>query len=563
MARKYTRDNRGRFASSGGGATARGGRLKTAGGNKRATQTMRAQGAGGAGVMKGRAARTVAGESVMRKLPKAAPKAVTPKAAPNAAKQRYKQASSTARAVGRDLRGASPMERRTANSKAAVVRNMERNRSTATASAANSPKAAQKARETARAKRAQSQFSAGMARESEGPGSKASRKVTVARRAMQIYSGKVDPKAKATARLTRTTDQYKLQDRIRRSAKLKPPKSPKPAAPAQAKAVPKAAPKVKLGAEPDKARMLRNMTNPGIRQSYASQGGKAMSPLDAKKVARSQATAEAARKFYGTSSRDRPKPAAPAQAKAAPKARGIDDSKVSRVIGRVNGVVRGAEQKSGVKRLNATQVGVRAKSFLARKEGGSVGMLNQKSQPEAFASVRKAMTKPPKYSTQTPNRNKPGRFNDLGQDKARAKAKLEARTARDRIRDGNAAAKAKSDKAKPSRLLGRREIYGGTMGAPGDAKGPRIKGTIAKPKAPKAAPSSEVARTRKQAGSYQRARTKGRLEQVKLSQAWANKGKSSTSKPFYVGKQLKRSDTGMRQLSLTGGSKTLYKFKRK
>jgi len=39
MARKYTRDNRGRFASSGTGATARGGRLRTATGNKRATQT--------------------------------------------------------------------------------------------------------------------------------------------------------------------------------------------------------------------------------------------------------------------------------------------------------------------------------------------------------------------------------------------------------------------------------------------------------------------------------------------------------------------------------------------
>ena len=39
MARKYSRDNRGRFASSGTGATARGGRLKTASGNKRATQT--------------------------------------------------------------------------------------------------------------------------------------------------------------------------------------------------------------------------------------------------------------------------------------------------------------------------------------------------------------------------------------------------------------------------------------------------------------------------------------------------------------------------------------------
>lgn len=40
MARRYARDNRGRFASTGTGATARGGRLKTAAGNKRATQTM-------------------------------------------------------------------------------------------------------------------------------------------------------------------------------------------------------------------------------------------------------------------------------------------------------------------------------------------------------------------------------------------------------------------------------------------------------------------------------------------------------------------------------------------
>ena len=76
MARKYSRDNRGRFASGGGGATARGGRLRTAAGNKRATQTMKAAGGGGDGVIRGRAARTVAGESVMRKLPKAAPKAV-------------------------------------------------------------------------------------------------------------------------------------------------------------------------------------------------------------------------------------------------------------------------------------------------------------------------------------------------------------------------------------------------------------------------------------------------------------------------------------------------------
>ncbi len=73
MARRYARDNRGRFASSGSGATARGGRLKTASGNKRATQTMRAAGAGG--VIKGRAARTVAGEKAMAKLAKRAPAA--------------------------------------------------------------------------------------------------------------------------------------------------------------------------------------------------------------------------------------------------------------------------------------------------------------------------------------------------------------------------------------------------------------------------------------------------------------------------------------------------------
>ena len=39
MARRYSRDNRGRFASTGSGATARGGRLRTAAGNKRATVT--------------------------------------------------------------------------------------------------------------------------------------------------------------------------------------------------------------------------------------------------------------------------------------------------------------------------------------------------------------------------------------------------------------------------------------------------------------------------------------------------------------------------------------------
>lgn len=44
--RRYVRDNRGRFASKGAGATARGGRLRTASGNKRATQTMKVAGSG-------------------------------------------------------------------------------------------------------------------------------------------------------------------------------------------------------------------------------------------------------------------------------------------------------------------------------------------------------------------------------------------------------------------------------------------------------------------------------------------------------------------------------------
>ena len=44
MARRYSRDNRGRFAPTGSGATARGGRLRTAAGNKRATVTAKISG---------------------------------------------------------------------------------------------------------------------------------------------------------------------------------------------------------------------------------------------------------------------------------------------------------------------------------------------------------------------------------------------------------------------------------------------------------------------------------------------------------------------------------------
>ena len=75
MARKYARDNRGRFASGGGGATARGGRLRTAAGSKRKTQTMKAAGADNAGVIKGSVRRDPT--ATVKLARPAAPKRVT------------------------------------------------------------------------------------------------------------------------------------------------------------------------------------------------------------------------------------------------------------------------------------------------------------------------------------------------------------------------------------------------------------------------------------------------------------------------------------------------------
>jgi hypothetical protein len=250
--------------------------------------------------------------------------------------------------------------------------------------------------------------------------------------------------------------------------------------------------------------------------------------------------------------------ATPAPKAAKPKGKAkIDDNKVSRVISRVNKVVRGSEGKTGVKRLNAIQVGARAKSFLARKEGGNVGILNQKSQPEAFSSVRKAMTKPPRYSTQKPNRNKPGRFNDLGQDKLRAKAKTDAMTGRERIAKANesAAAKAKERKGKiPTGTMSRRSLPQlGAPRAPGYVKGPRQAGTMAKPKTSSTPVSSTVARTRIKAKAAQRNRREQILDRARTGVTGLGNMKKNP--------RIKRIDTGMRQLSLTGKAKTLYKFK--
>lgn len=142
MARKYRRDNKGRFAGGGGGATARGGRLKTASGNKRKTQTMQSS---------------------------AAPKSTIGK--PKGLKQR-----------------------------------------TVAKSAPSAAAIAQAGRE----KRATRNLNTAMKREGDGPNSKASRSASVAKRARAIYAGKVDPKQRTAARLTRTTNPEALRRRIKK-----------------------------------------------------------------------------------------------------------------------------------------------------------------------------------------------------------------------------------------------------------------------------------------------------------------------------------------------------------
>jgi hypothetical protein len=163
MARRFARDNRGRFAPKGAGATARGGRLKTASGKKRATQTMQAGGAKPSGAIKGRVKRD---PGAAGKIGQGKTRASKP--APSAA---------TIAQVGRERR---------------ATRNLN----------------------------------AAMKREGEGPNSKASRSASVAKRARAIYAGKVDPKAKTGARLTKTTDSEALRKRMK---KMKDNNAAKPA----------------------------------------------------------------------------------------------------------------------------------------------------------------------------------------------------------------------------------------------------------------------------------------------------------------------------------------------
>lgn len=248
--------------------------------------------------------------------------------------------------------------------------------------------------------------------------------------------------------------------------------------------------------------------------------------------------------------------AAKPASKPAAKGRGqVSSEKALRVSQRINNVTNAASTKSGVKRLNATEVGVRAKAFATRKVGGMSGTAGMNFQQQQ-AAVRAGLSKPPRYSTQKPNRNKPLRYNALGQDKARVDARLASQTARERI----AAATAKPAKPAPPsrrRLLGRRELVGSRMGAgnaPVTAKGSRIGSTVKRP-AP-AKPPSMAVRTRKQSKAAQRFRREGILTRTRQPGPIGLGGTRNNPR-------IQKQQTGMSQLSLIGKPRALVRFRRK
>ena len=149
-------------------------------------------------------------------------------------------------------------------------------------------------------------------------------------------------------------------------------------------------------------------------QSVASQKkflAKTQKRLDAAPLAQSKAAAK-------PTARSKPTAAAKRKSKK------VSADKVSRIADRLNKVSTTTGARQGVKALNRAQVAVRAKRFLSRKAGG-VSALNSSgaSRADKIKSVQSSINTRIKYSTQKPNRNKPGRFNDLGQSSLRAKNK--------------------------------------------------------------------------------------------------------------------------------------------
>jgi len=289
---------------------------------------------------------------------------------------------------------------------------------------------------------------------------------------------------------------------------------------------------------------------------------------------------------------------------AANKASGrITPDKVSRVTGRVNAVTANASSKQGIKRLNATEVGVRAKAFLTRKAGGMSGMVG-KTYAQQQAAVAAGLKNPTRYSTQKPNRNKPGAYNQLGQGNIRRKNQAAANIERNssansgRARNAGGLATATNIRAKAQRLT--------NIAAANAPTAKALKTRDMGPKAPDTARSrNNRLQTANRRVKYFQQETDSLNYQKAVSaraQALAARPAGTGSKVVFRGKNkaanrqnirandltrrvrydlqnarpgafsatggggrsgIRRSDTGNRQLSLLGGaSKKLYSTKR-
>jgi len=256
------------------------------------------------------------------------------------------------------------------------------------------------------------------------------------------------------------------------------------------------------------------------------------------------------------------RPTAPKATKTRKK--GISFDKVARISGRVNDVTNAARNKSGVKSLNAVEVGVRAKAFLTRKAGGMSGMVG-KNFAEQQAVVRSGLTSRPRYSTQKPNRNKPLRYNSLGQDKARAATQ----------RANQPPATPKPAVSRPaSRMIGRRELIGrntATGKAPTSAKARRVASTMRKP-APRPAASAAGRRQPLRGGAAFARNPKGfkglpvvgrTKRESRAVQKFRRESILDRTRQFGTRKnpRIKKQQTGMSQLSLMGKATPLVRFR--
>lgn len=300
----------------------------------------------------------------------------------------------------------------------------------------------------------------------------------------------------------------------------------------------------------------------------------------------------------GTTARIKPAAAKPAAKPATKKPAGrISPEKVSRVTQRVNNVTANASSKSGVKRLNSTEVGVRAKAFLTRKAGGMSGMVG-KSYAEQQAVVAAGMKNPTRYSTQKANRNKPRAYNELGQAKIRQKNQAAANIERNNPRNAAAGDTARGIRARNQRLTdiaaanapAAKQLKTRDMGpqAPDTARSRnnrlqttnrRVKylsddkdtlkyqaAVAARGKALAARPagtgSKVVFRGKNKAANRQNVRANDLTTRVRFDLQRARPGAfSATAGGGRVG--IRRTDTGNRQPSLLGGpAKKLYSTKR-